>query len=109
MLSTIDTAESKQKLLQSDGIHVAVRTWRPTEPALATLVIVPGFKAHSGRYREVAEGPFRIVSRPTRSIFAGAESLTASAFMSESTRNMWTMLSRPSDWRVPKIRTFRHF
>lgn len=33
-----------------DGIKLFLRTWRPTQPARAVVVIVHGFKAHSGLY-----------------------------------------------------------
>src|SRR4051812_1584273 len=36
------------------GLKIHTRVWRPTEPARAAMVIVPGFNAHSGHYAWVA-------------------------------------------------------
>jgi acylglycerol lipase len=40
---------------KKDGTKIYVRTWRPGGPARAVLIIVHGFKAHSGLYDGSAE------------------------------------------------------
>ncbi|HTV26939.1 MAG TPA: lysophospholipase [Xanthobacteraceae bacterium] len=39
----------------ADALNIAFRFWRPAGEARATVVIVPGFNAHSGYYSWVAE------------------------------------------------------
>jgi alpha-beta hydrolase superfamily lysophospholipase len=37
------------------GLKILFRSWRPDEKPNATVVIIPGFNAHSGYYEWVAE------------------------------------------------------
>jgi alpha-beta hydrolase superfamily lysophospholipase len=45
----------EETLRGADGLELFMRAWRPSGKPRAVMVIVPGFNAHSGRYRWAAE------------------------------------------------------
>lgn len=46
---------AKQETVEGvTGLNIFFRSWRPNEKPLATIVIIPGFNAHSGYYEWVA-------------------------------------------------------
>ncbi len=55
MTHRIDFKPNEEKVQSSGGVGIFVRSWHPAYEARATVVIVPGFNAHAGRYQWVAE------------------------------------------------------
>ncbi|HEX2674006.1 MAG TPA: alpha/beta hydrolase [Polyangiaceae bacterium] len=51
-IAALDTTsrESEETFLGHDGLRLNLRSWRPAETPRASLVIIHGFKAHSGQY-----------------------------------------------------------
>ena len=49
------TLPTEQRYEGKDGLRIAYRTWLPSGPPKAALVIVPGFNSHSGWYQWTAE------------------------------------------------------
>ena len=47
--------KSQETIQDTDDLKIFFRSWRPETKARATVLIVPGFNAHSGYYEEVAE------------------------------------------------------
>ena len=47
--------KSQETIQDADDLKIFFRSWRPETKARATVVIVPGFNAHSGYYEHVAE------------------------------------------------------
>jgi alpha-beta hydrolase superfamily lysophospholipase len=45
----------EERIQETDGLNIFVRSWRPATSARGLVVIVPGFNAHSGYYGWVAE------------------------------------------------------
>lgn len=46
---------NEEKIAGGDGLKLYVRSWRPKETPRASVVVVPGFNAHSGYYNWVAD------------------------------------------------------
>jgi acylglycerol lipase len=49
------SVKSQETIQDADDLKIFFRSWRPETEARATVVIVPGFNAHSGYYEYVAE------------------------------------------------------
>jgi acylglycerol lipase len=47
--------KSQETIQDADDLKIFFRSWRPETKARGTVVIVPGFNAHSGYYEHVAE------------------------------------------------------
>ena len=47
--------KSQETIQDADDLKIFFRSWRPETKVRATVVIVPGFNAHSGYYEHVAE------------------------------------------------------
>ncbi len=54
-MSVNGTYESGEGTVQSDGLSIHFRSWRPAAAARGAVLIVPGFNSHSGYYNWVAE------------------------------------------------------
>jgi alpha-beta hydrolase superfamily lysophospholipase len=53
---SVEEGIMKEETLRGvDGLELFMRAWRPSGKPRAVMVIVPGFNAHSGRYRWAAE------------------------------------------------------
>src|SRR5713226_4125611 len=50
-----ETAMSEETFEGRGGLNIFFRSWRPDGKTRGVVVIVPGFNAHSGYYRWVAE------------------------------------------------------
>jgi alpha-beta hydrolase superfamily lysophospholipase len=49
------TVPTEERFIEATDLGIFFRSWRPTAPIRAVIVIVPGFNAHSGYYQWVAE------------------------------------------------------
>lgn len=49
------TVPTEERFIEATDLGIFFRSWRPTTPIRAVIVIVPGFNAHSGYYQWVAE------------------------------------------------------
>jgi acylglycerol lipase len=49
------STSSPETIEEASGLEIAFRSWRPAGKARGTIMVVPGFNAHSGSYEWVAE------------------------------------------------------
>ena len=55
MLQQSTVTANEETVEGADGLKIFFRSWRTPEKSRATIVIIPGFNAHSGYYNWLAE------------------------------------------------------